>query len=196
MEKAIFYEEQGGWLHKCMFAGLDNNKPQWLIMESGLQVMTQEEFTINLGLGEINYDLLCEQGETVTSTDMAKMMGSCLNLKLEHLDWRFELQAKTLKKLGVEWSQKPLKFCVRIYSNCQRGYSMTIQTVDDVENEDVVWKDDIRSFDEAIAYAIAYLGGLSVSLNIKNTAELVICKEDRGKLSDFDKKRFNDIITY
>ncbi len=195
MKEAIFYEVDGGWLHKCMFAGLDiNNKPQWLVMEPCTQVVTQEEYAFNLGVRTIDFNLLCEKGDTVSSTDIAKMMSACLDFNLKNLDWRFGLQLKTLKRLGVEWSQEPLDFHVRINSSAKNAYTLYIHTLDDVEKEDIVWKEGIKSFEEALAYGIAFLGSLSVLLEIRVRATLGIDEEDSSKLTDLDKALFNDVL--
>ncbi len=197
MKEAIFYEVDGGWLHKCMFAGFDNNnKPQWLIMEPCTQVVTQEDYVFNLGVREIDFNLLCEKGDTVSSTDIAKMMSACLDYRLKSLEWRFGLQVKALKKLGVEWSQEPLDSHLRINSNAKDAYNLYIHTLDDVEEEDIVWKDGIKSFEEALAYAIAFLGSLSVLLEIPVRAALVIAKEDSSKLTEFDKALFHDVLIH
>ena len=41
MVKATFFESPIGYLHRCVFAGLDtNDRPQWLMVDQGEEMMT------------------------------------------------------------------------------------------------------------------------------------------------------------
>ncbi len=197
MKKAIFYEEERGWLHKCMFAGLDiNGNPQWLVMERGERVYTQEEYAKNHLLGESEFVLLCEEGEKLTSTDIAKMMGPCLNYHLSKLDWRFDIQIRTLKEMGVEWNHTPLRFMFCVTNLSDRSYILDVECSDGMFSYVIASKSKIKSMADTMTRIRTFLIGLSEFADIKATTELVISKESYKKLSSIDVMLFNEITKH
>ena len=45
MKKVFLFENEGGQLHKCLFAGLDDNgHPQWMMVDQGKEIMMLEEY--------------------------------------------------------------------------------------------------------------------------------------------------------
>ena len=47
MVKATFFESPFGYLHRCVFAGLDtNDKPQWLMVDQGEEMMTLQNYMV------------------------------------------------------------------------------------------------------------------------------------------------------
>ena len=76
MTKAIFYDSIGGWMHKCMFAGLDKEgRAQWMMVDQGAEVMMLDDY---LDIGEVcgELNLLCLMGEEVESSTMALLLGA------------------------------------------------------------------------------------------------------------------------
>ena len=45
LERAIFFESYEGRLHRCKYAGLDNNsRPQWVMVDQGDELMTLQDY--------------------------------------------------------------------------------------------------------------------------------------------------------
>jgi len=194
MLKAIFYEGEGGWLHKCAFAGLDNEgKPQWIMMDRGEHVVTQDVYMQNLFLGRLDFLLLCEEGEVVKSLDIAKLMAASLSLTPEHLDKQFEYQIASLKEMGVAWSHKPLTLVFSVLWSNDAGYSLEINACGGAYEDFIIYKDKIASLSEVMDYIKAYQIGLSEFADIKSSAELVISSDNYPKLSNSEVNLFTHI---
>lgn len=60
MKKAIFFESYEGRLHRCIFAGLDNNnRPQWVMLDQGDEMMTLQDYMEECGLNSEDMRVLC-----------------------------------------------------------------------------------------------------------------------------------------
>ena len=116
MVKATFFESPIGYLHRCVFAGLDtNDKPQWLMVDQGEEMMTLQNYMVRNLVKDEDIRMLCLEGEPMESTTMALLFGAVLQGYT--LDYP-RIQAETLQNLrrrGIEWKQEKLELGVRVY---------------------------------------------------------------------------------
>lgn len=79
MEKAFYFENDCGALHRCAFAGIDNEgRAQWVMVDQGDEVMTLQEYMDENGPGTDDMRLLCLENETVEASTMALLLGAVL----------------------------------------------------------------------------------------------------------------------
>lgn len=116
MVKATFFESPIGYLHRCVFAGLDtNDKPQWLMVDQGEEMMTLQNYMVRNLVKDEDIRMLCLEGEPMESTTMALLFGAVLQGYT--LDYP-RIQTETLKNLrrrGIEWKQEKLELGVHVF---------------------------------------------------------------------------------
>ena len=116
MVKATFFESPIGYLHRCVFAGLDtNDKPQWLMVDQGEEMMTLQNYMVRNLVKDEDIRMLCLEGEPMESTTMALLFGAVL--QGYSLDYP-RIQTETLKNLrrrGIEWKQEKLELGVHVF---------------------------------------------------------------------------------
>ena len=116
MVKATFFENPVGYLHRCVFAGLDtNDRPQWLMVDQGEEMMTLQNYMVRNLVKDEDIRMLCLEGEPMESTTMALLFGAVLQGYT--LDYP-RIQAETLQNLrrrGIEWKQEKLELGVYVY---------------------------------------------------------------------------------
>lgn len=116
MVKATFFESPLGYLHRCVFAGLDtNDRPQWLMVDQGDEMKTLHDYMVENLLKDEDIRMLCLEGEPMESTTMALLFGAVLQGYT--LDYP-RIQAETLQNLrrrGIEWKREKLELGVHVY---------------------------------------------------------------------------------
>lgn len=116
MVKATFFESHLGYLHRCVFAGLDtNDRPQWLMVDQGEEMKTLHDYMVENLLKDEDIRMLCLEGEPMESTTMALLFGAVLQGYT--LDYP-RIQTETLKNLrrrGIEWKQEKLELGVHVF---------------------------------------------------------------------------------
>ena len=116
MVKATFFESHLGYLHRCVFAGLDtNDRPQWLMVDQGEEMMTLQNYMVRNLVKDEDIRMLCLEGEPMESTTMALLFGAVLQGYT--LDYP-RIQTETLKNLrrrGIEWKQEKLELGVHVF---------------------------------------------------------------------------------
>ena len=116
MVKATFFENPVGYLHRCVFAGLDtNDRPQWLMVDQGEEMKTLHDYMVENLLKDEDIHMLCLEGEPMESTTMALLFGAVL--QGYSLDYP-RIQAETfqnLRRRGIEWKQEKLELDIRVY---------------------------------------------------------------------------------
>lgn len=121
MEKAIFFEREDGFMHRCMFAGVDGEgNPQWVIINQVEEVMTLDEYRRVYGFDRDEIVLLCLEGETAESTTIATLLGASIQIfgaSVEGLSQKLE----QLRKWEVKWHHTPLSLSLNVlkYRNSQ-----------------------------------------------------------------------------
>ena len=114
MTKGIFYESNGGYLHKCLFAGLDNKgNAQWVVVDQGMDSMTLSDYLKYNLLDDSQMLLLCMEGEKVESKTMSLLLGAVIR------DYGNDVSAlseriRTLRRWGVTWHHEPLRMAVNV----------------------------------------------------------------------------------
>ena len=123
MRKALFYETFGGFLHKCMFAGLDNKgNAQWMMVSQGDEVITIDQYIEMNAIEVYSIRLLCLEGEKIESKTMALLLGETINCNfcdVSAMDDRIE----QLRRWGLSWYRDPLTMSVHVteYQNEPKG---------------------------------------------------------------------------
>jgi len=123
MRKAFFYETLGGFLHTCMFAGLDNEgHAQWMMVDQGGEVMTLSQYIEQYEMECDAIRLLCLEGEKIESSTMAFLLGETIIGNVYNpcvLNERIE----QLRRWGLSWYRDPLTMSVHVleYQNESKG---------------------------------------------------------------------------
>lgn len=124
--KAVFFESEGGWLHRCMFAGLDaEGRANWVTLDPCEKSQTVRELEDEYGLGELDLRLLCIEGEKADSLSIVKMLGLSIEDNI-HAGERLKERMDTLKVLGVTWTHDPVKLEFEIKTNAEGKYYYVI----------------------------------------------------------------------
>ena len=106
MKKVILFENYDGRLHRCIFAGLDNNnRPQWVKVDQGEEMMSLQDYMEANCLKGEDMRVLCVEGETLESATMAQLLGAvlqgypCVYIKA------LADAIKNLRNMGIGWKQ-------------------------------------------------------------------------------------------
>lgn len=124
--KAVFFESEGGWLHRCMFAGLDaEGRANWVTIDPCEKSQTVRELEDEYGLGELDLRLLCVEGEMADSLSIVKMLGLSIEDNI-HAGERLKERMDTLKLLGVTWTHDPVNLNFEIKTSANGKYYYVI----------------------------------------------------------------------
>ena len=124
--KAVFFESEGGWLHRCMFAGLDaEGRANWVIIDPCEKSQTVRELEDEYGLGDLDLRLLCIEGEAADSLSIAKMLGLSIENNI-HMGESLKERMDTLKLLGVTWNHELVDLEFEIMTNAKGKYYYVI----------------------------------------------------------------------
>lgn len=116
MERAIFFESNEGRLHRCIFAGLDNNNcPQWVMVDQCDEVMTLQDYMDANCMEDGDMRVLCLEGETLESTTMAQLLGAVLQGYPIDKARALSEAIKNLKKMGIVWKHERLQLELRVF---------------------------------------------------------------------------------
>ena len=193
-QKAFFYEVIGGQMHKCMFAGLDNEgQPQWLIVNQGSEVMTLSDYQGDVIDGE-EINLLCLEGEKVESTTMALLLGAVLQSYGPDIPGLLHETLEALKRWNVAWRRDPLKMevhpleyldsvrekkCFRFYISCT-GLGFVTEA------------DAFDTIDDMMGFLNHYFDALSFEAGIPVVSKGLIAAEKLlARVSKVDKEMFD-----
>ena len=116
LERAIFFESYEGRLHRCKYAGLDNNsRPQWVMVDQGDELMTLQDYMEMNAMKDEEMRLLCLEGEALESTTMAVLLGAVL--QGYPLDYARDLTRTimNLRRRGIGWKQEKLELGVHVF---------------------------------------------------------------------------------
>lgn len=116
MTKAYFYETTCGDLHRCMFAGLDNDgHAQWVVIDQGTESMTLSEYLDEYCMNSDEIHLLCMEGELVDSATLASLLGRVF--QSDPIDYKKSLSKtiKELRRMGIDWKHDMVKLKVHIH---------------------------------------------------------------------------------
>jgi hypothetical protein len=124
--KAVFFESEGGWLHRCMFAGLDaEGRANWVIIDPCEKPQTIREWEDEYGLGELDLRLLCIEGEVADSLSIVKMLGLSIENNI-HMGESLKERMDKLKSLGVTWNHELVDLEFEIMTNAMGKYYYVI----------------------------------------------------------------------
>ena len=198
MVKATFFESPIGYLHRCVFAGLDtNDRPQWLMVDQGEEMMTLQNYMVRNLVKDEDIRMLCLEGEPMESTTMALLFGAVLQGYT--LDYP-RIQTETLKNLrrrGIEWKQEKLELGVHVFKYYEKenhadacrfsiycndiGYVMGMDNFNTVKD----LMEAVRCFFDALEKGAGI--GLRKKLRIHDVNLL-------NEMDEEDKKMFDKIV--
>ena len=172
MEKAIFFESNGGYLHKCIFAGLDNDGfAQWVVVDQDTEPMTLNDYLRYNVLTDSAMLLLCMEGEKVESKTMSLLLGAVIR------DYGADTSAlseriKTLRRWGVSWHHEPLRMSVNVQEYRGESNRVFYHLFIYVENFGVVAEaDEFVSVDAVMDFVSEYFSVLEFEAAIKVTSK-------------------------
>lgn len=115
MNKVFFFEREGGRVHKCLFAGLDNSgMPQWIMVDQGDEMMTLEEYMKCNLLKNEDMRVLCLEGEKLESVTMAMLLGAVLQGYPCDIVGALSEAVATVRHMGFEWRREKVKMRVHM----------------------------------------------------------------------------------
>ena len=172
MEKAIFFESNGGYLHKCIFAGLDNDGfAQWVVVDQDTEPMTLNDYLRYNVLTDSAMLLLCMEGEKVESKTMSLLLGAVIR------DYGADTSAlseriKTLRRWGVSWHHEPLRMSVSVQEyrgESNRAFYHLFFYVEDLGV--VAEAEEFVSVDAVMDFVTEYFSVLEFEAAIKVTSK-------------------------
>lgn len=197
MEKAFYFESDCGALHRCAFAGIDNDcRAQWVMVDQGDEAKTLQEFMDENGLGANDIRLLCMENETVEASTMALLLGAVMRGYPVDCEEALSDAVRSLKRRGIDWWQGmvQLRVIVNLYfddcleKNCYQVYVL------DNEVGEVMDLDGFVTWESLMNTLRCYFDALESECGIGLRRTLRTYSEDLLELlSDEDKVMFNVI---
>ncbi|MBR6194964.1 MAG: hypothetical protein IKQ58_05785 [Prevotella sp.] len=195
MEKAIFFESNGGYLHKCMFAGLDNEgNAQWVVVDQGVEPMTFSDYLQCNLLGADEMLLLCMGGERVDSRTMILLLQAVIR------DYGADASAllqriKTLHQWGISWNHEPLRMSVNVQEYRDKSNRVFYHLFIYMVNFGVVAEaEEFVSVDALMDFVTEYFSVVEFEAAIKVTSKRLDAKpEVRKAMRKEDLQMFDDV---
>ena len=193
MTKAIFFDKVGGYMQKCLFAGIDNNgKAQWLVVNQGEEVITLSQYMERNGLMDGDVKLLCIEGEKVSATTMAFLLGAVIEEPTLEMS---ELTARIvqLQKWGVKWQRDSLNMSVHVleYMNERTGRRYFCFSIVEEEMGLITEAEDFETLDDLMSVVRCYFNTLEFDAGISiNSKELVATDKIRAQMDGCDREMF------
>ena len=193
--KAIFYEQDGGWLHRCHFAGVDGGGvPQWVIINQGEPSTTLEGFANEvLCVGEVQFLTLCLEGEQPSSLTIAKLLGAATKTGLADVGAHMKSRLDELISFGVTWKRDALKVVIDILKTKNNQFKVLV-------NHDYSWLEDIAasglldSLDDVAWWIRNYFYVLESQAGITCHKKLQTLNEILSQMKRSQKELFDEII--
>ena len=191
--KAIFYEKDGGWLHRCHFAGVDGDGvPQWVIINQGEPSTTLEGFANEvLCVGEVQFLTLCLEGEQPSSLTIAKLLGAATKNWVVDVGAHMRSRLDELISLGVTWKRDALKVTIDIFKH-NNQFKVLIYH-DYSWFEDIVRSDLLDSLDDVAWWIRNYFYVLESQAGITCHKKLQTLNEILSQMKRSQKELFDEI---
>ena len=193
--KAFFYEQDGGILHRCYFAGVDGGGvPQWVIINQGEPSTTLEGFANEvLCVGEVQFLTLCLEGEQPSSLTIAKLLGAATKTGLADVGAHMKSRLDELISFGVTWKRDALKVVIDILKTKNNQFKVLV-------NHDYSWLEDIAasglldSLDDVAWWIRNYFYVLESQAGITCHKKLQTLNEILSQMKRSQKELFDEII--
>lgn len=193
--KAFFYEQDGGILHRCYFAGVDGGGvPQWVIINQGEPSTTLEGFANEvLCVGEVQFLTLCLEGEQPSSLTIAKLLGAATKTGLADVGAHMKSRLDELISFGVTWKHDALKVVIDIIKTKNNQFKVLV-------NHDYSWLEDIAasglldSLDDVAWWIRDYFYVLESQAGITCHKKLQTLNEILSQMKRSQKELFDEII--
>ena len=199
MKKVIFFESYDGRLHRCIFAGLDNNnRPQWVKVDQGEEMMSLQDYMEANCLKDEDMRVLCVEGETLESATMAQLLGAVLQGYPINNEKTLADTIKNLRNMGIGWKQDKLQMFISVHKyfddvNEKNAFRFCI---DCNRFGAIVEMDNFFNMKEPMDVVRCYFEALEKWCGIGLSKELWSCNVNLdGELDSEDKKLF-DLIDY
>ena len=122
MTNAFLYDSICGLVYRCMFAGVDGcGRAQWVNITPGEEPKTLEDYVADEVLQGTRFFVLCMEGETAQSSQIARIMGKVAEMPLNGLGADLAFTVKHMKELGIKWNKNPLNLTIRAMENGDRS---------------------------------------------------------------------------
>jgi len=199
MKKVIFFENYDGRLHRCIFAGLDNNnRPQWVKVDQGEEMMSLQDYMEANCLKGEDMRVLCVEGETLESATMAQLLGAvlqgypCVYIKA------LADAIKNLRNMGIGWKQDKLQMFISVYKyyddvNQKDAFRFCI---DCNRFGDIVEMDNFFNMKELMDVVRCYFEALEKWCGIDLSKELWSNNVNLDRDLDSEDKELFDLIDY
>lgn len=192
--KAVFFESEGGWLHRCMFGGLDaEGRANWVIIDPCEKPQTIREWEDEYGLGELDLRLLCIEGEVADSLSIVKMLGLSIENNI-HMGESLKERMDKLKSLGVTWNHELVDLEFEIMTNAMGKYYYVI----DFDNPGCLLgrSDQFNTLKDMFYDLRNFLLTLEVDAGIVVIKTMKVDEKIEAKMSEEEKNMFLEISKY
>ena len=114
MKKVYLYDTFGSALFCCEFDGLDEDgNPRLTIMTPGCPVQNFHEYTKTYCENELDYYLLCMEGQPADSKYVVEMLGQIF-INSNHPYDSLSARLEEMRKYGISYDHELLKLTIRI----------------------------------------------------------------------------------
>ena len=114
MKKVFLYDTLGTAFFICDFEGLDEDgKPRLTIMTPGYPVQNFHEYTKSYRENELDYYLLCVEGQPADSKYVVEMLGQVF-INSNHPYDSLSARLEEMRKYGICYDQEQQKLTIRI----------------------------------------------------------------------------------
>ena len=199
MKKVIFFENYDGRLHRCIFAGLDNNnRPQWVKVDQGEEMMSLQDYMEANCLKGEDMRVLCMDGETLESATMALLLGAVLQGYPCVYTKALADAIKNLRNMGIGWKQDKLQMFISVYKyyddvNQKDAFRFCI---DCNRFGDIVEMDNFFNMKELMDVVRCYFDALEKWCGIDLSKELWSYSVNLDRELDSEDKELFDLIDY
>lgn len=178
MKQAIFYEQYGGNLHKCMYAGLvPQNTVLWMMVDQGCKSVTFDEYRQNWVV-EGEFRLLCLKDEEVESATMASLLGAVIMGNGSDIPGKLSDCLKRLEKWNVSWQHDSLKMAAYIYEEKEEQQNFINFDITCEEVGFIAHVGSLRTVDDAMAGVHQYFDTLEMDAKIFMESKRLFAKKE------------------
>lgn len=167
----FFYDNFFGMVKRGFFAGLDNNgRAQWVNITPGEEAVTLREYLDDLGADDMEFRLLCLEGDAASSREVAKLLGCVLKTPFYDIDVCLKEAINQLIRLGVYWDERPLNLNIHVASNkgTRRAGKYSLIVFDETDCPDSLMDlDNFDNVDMVYQWLDAYLKALEEQAGIR-----------------------------
>ena len=150
-------------VYRCMFAGMDLGRAQWVCITPGEEPRKLEDLLDEDHPEDEHFCLLTMEGETAPSLEVAIVLGRVVKNPILGTGKGHRYMLNHLQQLGVKWDSKPLdlKFTVlehkkkkKLPGELQGNYSYSVE--DKVSGALITEVDGFKELEEVFSWIMDY----------------------------------------